>query len=159
MELKIYPVVGLTMQLLIWFVNSNIQNAFSTAIIGLAYGPVFPASLTLANDILPSDIHMVSMAIMCVIYCFSYAIFRKLISSIKLDLPAVALELVRTVLLAFIGSNRSLFHTALFPFMAGLLSSIIGIHTLMFITVPLASAVACLWFLFPSKIPHRATAV
>ena len=58
------------MQLLIWFVNSNIQNAFSTAIIGLAYGPVFPASLTLANDILPPDIRMVSMAIMCVIYFF-----------------------------------------------------------------------------------------
>ena len=64
MELKIYLVVGLTMQLLIWFVNSNIQNAFYTGIIGLVYGPVFPASLTLANDILPPDIHMVSMAIM-----------------------------------------------------------------------------------------------
>ena len=67
------------MQLLIWFVNSNIQNAFSTGIIGLAYGPVFPASLTLANDILPPDIHMVSMAIMWVIYCLSYAVLRKLI--------------------------------------------------------------------------------
>ena len=67
------------MQLLIWFVNSNIQNAFSTGIIGLAYGPVFPASLTLVNDILPPDIHMVSMAIMCVIFFFSYAILRKLI--------------------------------------------------------------------------------
>jgi fucose permease len=71
-------VVGLTMQLLIWFVNSNVQNAFSTGIIGLAYGPVFPASLTLANDILPPDIHMVSMAIMYVIYCSSYALLAKL---------------------------------------------------------------------------------
>ena len=79
MELSIYPVVGLIMQLLIWFVNSNIQNAFSTSIIGLVYGPVFPATLTLANDILPPDIHMVSMAIMCVVYCFSYAVLRKLI--------------------------------------------------------------------------------
>ena len=60
------------MQILIWFINSNIQNAFSMGIIGLVYGPVWPASLTLANDILPPDIHMVSMAIMCVFYCFSY---------------------------------------------------------------------------------------
>ena len=35
----------------------------------------------------------------------SYAILRKLISSIKIDLPAVALELVRAVGLAFAGSN------------------------------------------------------
>ena len=67
------------MQLLIWFVNSNIQNAFYTGIIGLVYGPVFPASLTLANDILPPDIHMVGMAIMWVIYCFSNVVPRKLI--------------------------------------------------------------------------------
>ena len=71
------------MQLLIWFVNSNIQNAFYIGIIGLVYGPVFPASLTLANDILPPDIHMVSMAIMWVIYCFSYAVFRNLIIKSK----------------------------------------------------------------------------
>ena len=71
------------MQLLIWFVNSNIQNAFSTGIIGLAYGPVFPASLTLANDILPPNIHMVSMAIMCVIYYSSHAVLRKLIINQK----------------------------------------------------------------------------
>jgi hypothetical protein len=146
------------MQLLIWLVNSNIQNAFSTSIIGLAYGPVFPASLTLANDILPPDIHMVSMAIMCVIYCLSYAVFENL-SSIKKDLPTVALGLVRTVALTFARSNRSLFYTALFPFVAGFISSIKGIHTLTFITVPLASAIACLWFLFPSRIPHRATIV
>jgi len=63
-NLSFYSVVGLTMQLLIWFVNSNVQNAFSTSIIGLAYGPVFPAALTLANDILPPDIRMVSMAFM-----------------------------------------------------------------------------------------------
>jgi fucose permease len=68
------------MQLLIWFVNSNIQNAFSTSIIGLAYGPVFPASLTLANDILPPDIHMVSMAIMCVIIVSHIQFFENLSS-------------------------------------------------------------------------------
>ncbi|KAF8807212.1 MFS general substrate transporter [Phlegmacium glaucopus] len=119
-KLKIYPVIGLTMQLLIWFVNSNVQNAFFTSIIGLVYGPIFPAALTLANDILPPDICMVSMA--------------------------------------FISASAS-FGAALFPFVAGLVSSIKGIHTLTFITVPLAIAIACLWFLFPSKIPHRTSIV
>jgi len=96
------------------------QNAFCIGIIGLAYGPVFPASLTLVNDILPPDIHMVSMAII---------------------------------------SASASFGAALFPFLAGLISSIKGIHTLTFTTVPLTSAMAILWFLFPSRIPHRATTI
>lgn len=54
------------MQLLIWFVNSTIENAFSTAIIGIAYGPMFPACLTMANELLPPDVHMVSMTLVCV---------------------------------------------------------------------------------------------
>jgi len=52
------------MQLLIWFVNSNVQNAFAMSIIGVVYGPVFPACLSLANDILPSEVRFMSMAIM-----------------------------------------------------------------------------------------------
>ena len=54
------------MQLLIWFVNSNIENAFSTAIIGTVYGPMFPACLTMANELLPPNVHMVSMTLVCV---------------------------------------------------------------------------------------------
>ena len=101
------------MQLLIWFVNSNIQNAFSTGVIGLAYGPVFPASLTLVNDILPPDIHMVSMAIMSVIF-FSHMRFFENLLSIKIDLPVLVLEPVRTVVLMFVGSNCSVLHST-FP--------------------------------------------
>lgn len=54
------------MQLQIWFVNSNVQNAFATSVIGMVYGPVFPACLSLANDLLPSEVRLVSMAIMYV---------------------------------------------------------------------------------------------
>jgi len=54
------------MQLQIWFVNSNVENAVATSVIGLVYGPVFPACLTLANVILPSEVRMVSMAFMWV---------------------------------------------------------------------------------------------
>lgn len=54
------------MQLQIWFVNSNVENAIATSVIGLVYGPVFPACLTLANDILPPEVRMVSMAFMWV---------------------------------------------------------------------------------------------
>ncbi|KAJ3507663.1 hypothetical protein NLJ89_g6181 [Agrocybe chaxingu] len=56
-------VIGLIMQILIWTVNSNAQNAFATCVIGLVFGPIFPAILTLANDILPSEVRMVSMAL------------------------------------------------------------------------------------------------
>lgn len=83
------------MQLFIWFVNSNIQNSLSTSIIGLAYGPIYPATLTLANDILPPDICMVSMAVMWVI--FSYMEFFENLS--KIDLLTLVLELVCAVAL------------------------------------------------------------
>ncbi|KAJ8702917.1 hypothetical protein PTI98_001589 [Pleurotus ostreatus] len=55
--------VALVMQLLIWFVNSNAGNAFSASMIGVVYGPMFPACLALANDLLPHEVHMVSMGI------------------------------------------------------------------------------------------------
>ncbi|KAG5220778.1 MFS substrate transporter [Salix suchowensis] len=47
---SLVPVVALVMQLLIWFVNSNAGNAFSASMIGVVYGPIFPACLALAND-------------------------------------------------------------------------------------------------------------
>ena len=52
------------MHILIWTVKSLFLNAFATSIVGLVYGPVFPATLTLANDILPVEVSMVSMALM-----------------------------------------------------------------------------------------------
>jgi len=52
------------MQLQIWFVNSNVENAFATSVIGMVFGPIFPACLSLANDILPSEVRLVSMAFM-----------------------------------------------------------------------------------------------
>src|ERR1700722_19175984 len=56
--------IMLVMQLLIWFVNSNVANAFSTGVIGFLSGPLFPGTLRMANDVLPTDVHLVSMAIM-----------------------------------------------------------------------------------------------
>jgi fucose permease len=52
------------MQLLIWLVNSNVENSFSTAVVGFVSGPLFPGTLRMANDVLPQDVHMISMAIM-----------------------------------------------------------------------------------------------
>ncbi|CAA7264720.1 unnamed protein product [Cyclocybe aegerita] len=112
-------VMGLIMQILIWTVNSNVQNAFATGVIGLVFGPVFPAILTLANDILPSEVRMVSMALI---------------------------------------SAAASFGAALFPFFTGLLSTMKGVHTLTYITVPLAGAITFLWALFPSRVPRRKSA-
>jgi fucose permease len=54
----------IVMQLLIWFVNSNVANAFSTGVVGFVSGPLFPGTLGMASDVLPPDVHLVSMAIM-----------------------------------------------------------------------------------------------
>lgn len=56
------------MELLIWFVNSNIGDAFSTGIIGLVFGPVYPAVLSLATALLPQEVHLVTMGLMSVSY-------------------------------------------------------------------------------------------
>lgn len=108
--------IGLAMQLQIWFVNSNAQNAFATSVIGVVYGPVFPACLSLANDILPSEVRLVSMA--------------------------------------FISAGASA-GAAIFPFVAGTISSAQGVRTLTYVTVPLAGTIAFLWAFFPSKKPLR----
>ena len=55
------------MELSILFVKSNIANAVATAIIGTLFGPLFPACLSVANDILPSEVQMISMALMYVL--------------------------------------------------------------------------------------------
>lgn len=51
------------MHLCIWFVPSFIENAVSTAIVGLMYGPIYPANLGIARDLLPTEVHLVSLAI------------------------------------------------------------------------------------------------
>ena len=61
----IFPLVGaLSMHLCIWFINSVFENALSTGIVGLLYGPVYPSVLALAVDLLPVEAHMIGMALM-----------------------------------------------------------------------------------------------
>ncbi len=49
------------MNLLILLVQSVIENAISAAIVGLVLGPMFPSTLVLATDILPEEIHVISL--------------------------------------------------------------------------------------------------
>ena len=56
--------IAVVMQLLILFLKSATQDAIYTGLIGLFYGPIFPAALGMANDILPGEVHMVAMALM-----------------------------------------------------------------------------------------------
>ncbi|CAA7264719.1 unnamed protein product [Cyclocybe aegerita] len=112
--------VAVIMHLLVWFIKSNIQNAVSTSLIGVLYGPIFPACLSMANDILPEEVHMAAMA---------------LISSF--------------------GSLGG----AIFPLKTGAILDAKGIQTLTYVTVPLAAAIACLWTLFPSRLPCKTTLV
>lgn len=67
--------IALLMQLLIWFINSNLQNAVYASVIGALYGPIFPAILRLANDILPSEVHMISMGLISALASCGSALF------------------------------------------------------------------------------------
>ncbi|OCB85251.1 MFS general substrate transporter [Sanghuangporus baumii] len=61
--IHIVLIFALSMHLCIWFINSVFANAFSTGVIGLLYGPVYPSVLALAVDSLPTEAHMLGMAI------------------------------------------------------------------------------------------------
>ncbi|KLO20535.1 MFS general substrate transporter [Schizopora paradoxa] len=57
--------VALAMNLLILFVRSVVENAISAAVVGLVFGPMFPSALVLASDILPEEIHVISLNLLC----------------------------------------------------------------------------------------------
>lgn len=59
-----FTVVAFVMNLLILLVPSFVENAISTAVIGAVYGPVFPSNLDSARDLLPTEVHLVSLAVM-----------------------------------------------------------------------------------------------
>ncbi|KAJ7932617.1 major facilitator superfamily domain-containing protein [Mycena leptocephala] len=67
--------LALTMQLLIWLIKSDLENAVSAALFGVFVGPVYPACLELANDLLPVELNMVSMAIVSASGSLGSAIF------------------------------------------------------------------------------------
>ncbi|KAI0757238.1 MFS general substrate transporter [Daedaleopsis nitida] len=112
----LHAAVAFCMHLLIWFVPSCIENAVSTAAVGLVYGPIYPANIGIARDLLPTELHLVSLAIV-----------------------------------AAFGS----FGAALFPFITGTLSTVVGPRTLPYITVSQCIVMFGLWTLFPSQIPDQ----
>ncbi|KAI0662595.1 MFS general substrate transporter [Cubamyces menziesii] len=117
--ITIAAVTAFTMHLLLLLVPSFVGNAVSTAIIGTVYGPIFPANIASARDLLPAEVHLVSLAIVAA--CASFG-------------------------------------AALFPFIAGLLSTTVGARTFPYITIAQCVAMFCVWFFFPSRIPgtsHR----
>ncbi|TFK20148.1 MFS general substrate transporter [Coprinopsis marcescibilis] len=67
--------VALAMQLVIWFVDIVPVNAVALVIIGLVFGPMFPASMNMANDIIPADQRLISMAIVSAGSSLGCAIF------------------------------------------------------------------------------------
>ena len=52
------------MHLMIWFIDSSLENIFSASIVGLVYGSVWPGALGLITELLPEEFQMISMALM-----------------------------------------------------------------------------------------------
>ncbi|KAJ3498028.1 hypothetical protein NLJ89_g10274 [Agrocybe chaxingu] len=91
--------VAVITHLLIWFIKSNIQNAVSTSLIGVLYGPIFPACLSMANDILPEEVHMAAMALISSFGSLGGAVFPLMTGAI-LDAKGVQTFTYVTVPLA-----------------------------------------------------------
>ena len=54
------------MHLLIWLTKSVFGNALCASIIGFLYGPIYPNLLSMATEVLPDEVHLVSMSLMYV---------------------------------------------------------------------------------------------
>ncbi|KAI0336059.1 MFS general substrate transporter [Cubamyces sp. BRFM 1775] len=106
--------IAFTMHLLILLVPSFVGNAVCTAIIGTVYGPIFPANIASTRDLLPAEVHLVSLAIVAA--CASFG-------------------------------------AALFPFIAGLLTTTVSARTFPYITIAQCVAMFFIWLFFPSRIP------
>ncbi|KAJ7225733.1 major facilitator superfamily domain-containing protein, partial [Mycena pura] len=66
---------ALSMLILLWFIHSIPENALFVSLIGLLFGPIFPACLELGNDLLPVEVNMISMAIVSAAGSMGSAIF------------------------------------------------------------------------------------
>jgi hypothetical protein len=60
------PVLAFIFHLLIWLTKRVFVNAFCASIIGLLYGPIYPGLLSMATEVLPDEVHLVSMSLMYV---------------------------------------------------------------------------------------------
>ncbi|TFK57453.1 MFS general substrate transporter [Heliocybe sulcata] len=69
------PGVALAMNLLIMLINSSTANTVSASIVGLVFGPVFPGTLGLSNEVIDEDIRMISMAVMSSFASFGSALY------------------------------------------------------------------------------------
>ncbi|RDX56109.1 MFS general substrate transporter [Lentinus brumalis] len=67
--------IAFCMHLLIWFIPSCIENAVSAAVVGLVYGPIYPANIGIARDMLPAEVHLVSLAIVAAFGSLGAALF------------------------------------------------------------------------------------
>ena len=56
-------ITSLALEIIIWFTNSLIGNAVCFSLIGVAFGPVFPAALMFVSDILPDDLRSGAMGL------------------------------------------------------------------------------------------------
>lgn len=149
-----FSLIAVAMHITIWIVKSSVGNAVAASIIGALYGPIFPACLSMANDILPPHVHMVSMALMWVpptTCCLDdqtdlsmSTTIRSSFASLGGGMHAYHSNFCRTLIIFFL---------AIFPLAAGAMLDARGIKTLTYLTVPLAAAMACIWTLFPSRLP------
>ncbi|KIL71036.1 hypothetical protein M378DRAFT_6885 [Amanita muscaria Koide BX008] len=75
-------VIALAMHLLIWLTSDVFGDSFSASLIGLFYGPVFPAMLSMATDILPDEVHLISMALVTTSATVGGALFPFILGTI-----------------------------------------------------------------------------
>ncbi|KDR84782.1 hypothetical protein GALMADRAFT_217844 [Galerina marginata CBS 339.88] len=90
---------AVVLHLSIWLVKFSIENAVATSLIGVLYGPIFPACLTMANDILPAEVHMIAMALISSFASLGGAIFP-LVAGAILDAKGIQTLTYLTVPLA-----------------------------------------------------------
>jgi hypothetical protein len=137
------------MHLLIWFSRSVPVNGAALSIVGLFYGPIWPATLNWANDMLPQEVRMVTMAIMYVFLHANHLRLHLLTASLDLVLPPWAT--VRRPLHWKVRATDTICYEGILPFVAGIILNKKGAYTLPYINTALTGLLGLYWVCLPIR--------
>ncbi|KAF8350240.1 MFS general substrate transporter [Amanita rubescens] len=106
------PVLAFVFHLLIWLTKSVFVNAFCASIIGLLYGPIYPGLLSMATEVLPDEVHLVSMSLIATMASAGSALLPFVLGTVMkvkgtyaMNYMAVPLAVVFATIWAFLPSR------------------------------------------------------
>lgn len=69
----LYLALAVGLQLLFWFVPNIVANAVAISLLGFVIAPFFPVGLSILTRLLPKDLHVASIGMICIQLLISFS--------------------------------------------------------------------------------------